>query len=195
MILQTSEMEPTDIYKVMSQTVIPRPVAWIVTEDKGIVNVAPFSYFIPLSSKPPVLLVSIGHKPDGTPKDTLFNLRKHKRCTICLAEPAFMEALHRTSAPLEHHESEAVRFDIKTEILWKDFPPAIKGVPVAYACRYKEEIDLGGKTVPTLVDVEKIWLRDDIVKDTSRLAIDFDPLVRIGKVYATLGRYLEPPSI
>ena len=69
-------------YKLMAQTILPRPIAWVVTEDNGVVNIAPFSYFIGLSSEPASVLISVGHKADGTPKDTLANLRKHKKCTI-----------------------------------------------------------------------------------------------------------------
>ena len=31
-------------YKLMAQTIIPRPIAWVVTEDEGVINIAPFSY-------------------------------------------------------------------------------------------------------------------------------------------------------
>lgn len=195
MLLDIDGLTPKEIYKVMSQTVIPRPVAWIVTEDEGVLNVAPFSYFIPLSSNPPTLLVSIGHKQDGSPKDTLANLRKHRRCTVCIAEAEMMEAVHKTSAPLPHHESEAERFGIATEAFVEGYPPRIKGVPVAYACDYTEEVSLGGTTVPVVLRARQVWLRDDVVTDVERLSIDFDPLVRIGRAYAKLGERLEPPAL
>jgi len=66
-------------YKLMAQTIIPRPIAWVVTEDEGVVNIAPFSYFIGLSSDPATVLISVGHKPDGSPKDTLANIRENGR--------------------------------------------------------------------------------------------------------------------
>ena len=71
-------------YKLMAQTILPRPIAWVVTEDNGVVNIAPFSYFIGLSSEPASVLISVGHKEDGTPKDTLANIRKNRKCTICI---------------------------------------------------------------------------------------------------------------
>ncbi len=40
-------------YQFMAQTIIPRPIAWVVTENNGVVNVTPFSYFMGLSSEPP----------------------------------------------------------------------------------------------------------------------------------------------
>ena len=79
MLINYAAIDPNTRYKLMSQTVTPRPIAWVVTEDGGIVNIAPFSYFAPLSSEPPVVVVSVGHKKDGSPKDTLANIQKTKK--------------------------------------------------------------------------------------------------------------------
>ena len=46
MILDYKDIDDLNRYKIMSGTVIPRPIAWIVTEDEGVLNAAPFSYFI-----------------------------------------------------------------------------------------------------------------------------------------------------
>ena len=51
MILDYKDINDLNRYKIMSDTVIPRPIAWIVTEDEGVLNAAPFSYFIPISKK------------------------------------------------------------------------------------------------------------------------------------------------
>ena len=64
----TGDSTLNETYKLMAQTIIPRPIAWVVTEDAGVINVAPFSYFIGLSSDPASVLISVGHKADGTPK-------------------------------------------------------------------------------------------------------------------------------
>ena len=52
MILDYKDIDDLNRYKIMSGTVIPRPIAWIVTDDDGVLNAAPFSYFIPISSNP-----------------------------------------------------------------------------------------------------------------------------------------------
>ena len=68
----TKDKEVNETYKLMAQTIIPRPIAWVVTEDEGVVNIAPFSYFIGLSSDPAICACfGIGHKADSTPKDTV----------------------------------------------------------------------------------------------------------------------------
>ncbi len=185
-----------DIYKLMSQTIIPRPIAWIVTEDDGVVNIAPFSYFTGLSGEPACVMVSIGHKNDGTPKDTLLNLRKHKKCTLCMVEEDALEAMHLSSKSLPHNESESDLFHIKVDTIHSDYPPMIASVPVAYFCELNQEIDLrGGTTVPVVLNINKIYVRDDVIIDKEHLTISFSPVARIGKSYAFLGEGIIPPSI
>lgn len=186
-----------ETYKLMSQTIIPRPIAWIVTEDEGIVNIAPFSYFIGLSSEPASVLVSVGHKADDTPKDTLANIRKHKRCTICMVEEKDLEKMHFSSKGLVHEESEAEHFDIETINENDLFPPRVTSAPVAYYCELNQEIDLGShsRTIPLVLNVQQIFVDDTIITDTENMSIDFNPVARIGKRYAFLGEEIDAPTI
>ena len=185
-------------YHLMAQTVIPRPIAWIVTESKeGVVNIAPFSYFTALSSEPPTLIVSIGHKPDGTPKDTLRNLRETKRCTLCLVDEAHLQPMHFSSKPLDATTSEADYFQIPTQKIEADFPPIVQGIPSAFFCTLYQEVDLeGSKTIPVILKIEKQYIDDGCVtRHDDKLTITFKPIARIGKSYAFLGEEVPPPAI
>jgi len=185
-----------ETYKLMAQTIIPRPIAWVVTEDEGIVNIAPFSYFIGLSSDPASVLISVGHKADGSPKDTLLNLRKHKKCTICMVEEKDLEKMHFSSKGMAHSQSEAEAFNIETSRMKEAFPPVIASTPVAYFCELNQEIDLGGgTTVPLVLNVKEIFVKDEVITDKEKLTISFNPVARIGKSYAFLGEEVSPPAI
>jgi len=185
-----------ETYKLMAQTIIPRPIAWVVTEDEGVVNIAPFSYFIGLSSEPASVLISVGHKADGIPKDTLANIRKNKKCTICMVQESDLEKMHCSSKALDKELSEAEVFSIETETLVEGYPPMIKGVPSAYFCTLNQEIDLGGgNTIPLVLNVHQIFVNDEVITDKERLTIAFDPVARIGKSYAFLGEVIEAPVI
>jgi len=185
-----------DTYKLMAQTIIPRPIAWVVTEDEEVVNIAPFSYFIGLSSNPASVLISVGHKAEGTPKDTLANIRKHKKCTICMVEQKDLEKMHFSSKGLDKDVSEAEMFDIQTTRSMDGYPPMIKGVPTAYFCDFNQEIDLGGgSTIPLILNVKQIFVDDKVITDKERLSISFKPVARIGKSYAFLGEDIEAPQI
>ena len=196
MIFDLDNSQLNNKYKLMAQTIIPRPIAWVVTEDEGVVNIAPFSYFIGLSSSPATVLLSIGEKSDGSTKDTLANIRKHKRCTICMVEEKHLEKMHFSSKELDKSISEAKEFEIDIDSVCTKFPPMIKDVPCAYFCDFNQEIDLGGgSTIPIVLNVRHIFVSDDAITDKSRMTIEFKPVARIGKSYAFLDEEIEPPTI
>ena len=76
--LDFSTLSPTQAYHTVIQTLIPRPVAWVLSEnDNSSLNIAPFSYFTAVSSEPPILMFSVGKKPsDHQRKDTARNIIK-----------------------------------------------------------------------------------------------------------------------
>ncbi len=196
MIFNLEDSKVNDRYKLMAQTIIPRPIAWVVTEDEGLINIAPFSYFIGLSSDPATVLISVGHKSDGTPKDTLANIRKTKKCTICMVDEKSLDKMHFSSKELDKELSEADIFNIQTETLFDEFVPMIQNVPVAYFCEFNQEINLGGGlTIPLVLNVKKIYIQDEAITDKERMTIEFDPVARIGKSYAFLGDAINPPKI
>ncbi len=197
MIINYTDKELTQKYQLMAQTIIPRPIAWVITQDdNGTLNIAPFSYFMGLSSEPPTMMVSIGHKSDGSQKDTLKNLRQSKKCTICMIDESFLEKMHFSSKELDSNISEAEIFDIKTTTVVDDFPPMVDGVPSAFFCELYQEIDLkNSKTIPMVVEIKSQYINDAIITDKERITLDYEPLARVGKSYALLGKKITPPII
>lgn len=196
MLLNYSQQNPKDIYLLMSQSVIPRPIAWIVTQGlDGVMNVAPFSYFIPLSSNPPSLIVSIGHKADGTPKDTLKNLRENKKCTICMTSPEFLDSMHKSSYSYPKDVGEVNKLSLETMVLDQNFPPIIKNVPTAFLCEFDKEVDLEGQTKPIILTIKHHYIDDkNIVKKDDKIKIEYDSIARISNGYATMEKKLTTPK-
>ena len=57
MTLDFENLAPRDVYAWMSNTITPRPIAWVSTiSAEGKTNLAPFSYFQAICSNPPTLL-------------------------------------------------------------------------------------------------------------------------------------------
>ncbi len=190
------EIPASDRYKLMAQSVVPRPIAWIATEEGGVVNLAPFSYFTPLSSEPPALIVSVGHRPDGTPKDTLANLRNNGLCTVCLVSSDLLEPMHYSSKALSPGESEADRFEIPLRRIFVGFPPMVEGAPTAFACTLMQEVDLpGSQTRPLILRIEKQYLAEECIVDPGKLYLECDLIARVGPNYARLGERIEAPEI
>lgn len=89
MYLNLSDLPSSEIYHLLTQTVIPRPIAWILTENEQSksakydqYNLAPFSFFNAMASNPPAFVVSIGKKTETQEKDTRANLKEGNACVV-----------------------------------------------------------------------------------------------------------------
>ena len=193
--LDFSALSPTEIYHLVTQTVIPRPIAWVLTESaEKSYNLAPFSYFTPVSSNPPLLMFSVGKKPNGDLKDTAKNAIEKEKMVIHIASEAQAEAVTKTAATLEHGESEVVQADLKT-VEFDGFPlPRLADCSVAFGCTLYEVKEIGG--VPqTLVfaQVETVYLAESVVGEDAKGRLSLDatkiaPLARLGGgEYAPIG--------
>ncbi len=195
MLYTIEDLETNDVYKLVSNIITPRPIAWVSTQSsKDILNLAPFSYFIPLSSSPATLLISIGHKSDGTPKDTLRNLRETKKCSIVIAQPSDLQALNDSATPLEFNQSEYSSYHIDSKVLNPDYPAVPKSAQIVLFCDYYKEIELeGSNTIPVIVEIKKVYIHESLVKDKESIKIDTHrpTLARVGNGYFELGNELK----
>jgi len=186
MLLDFSKLDTTNIYKLISNTVTPRPIAWISTEHNGITNLAPFSYFIPLSSEPPMLIVSIGKKEDGSPKDTLANFLNGSRATINFVSKELKDVMSQSTASLPYEQSEFETFEIKSEIPLNNYPKMVKGTKAAFFCRFVKTISIeGSETTPCLLLVEHAYYADEIIDES--LHVKLDNVGRVGSKFLVDG--------
>lgn len=204
MLLNFKELEPLEIYRSMIQTIIPRPVAWILSENEtGSFNLAPFSFFNAVCSNPPMVMVSIGKKRDGTLKDTRSNLLRTKDCVIHIAAATDAKAVTASSLPYEYGESEVELGDHQVT-LDPSFGrlPKLKGAKVAMACTLERQLEIGPrKQGLILLCIDSLHIDDSLVssKDGSLIvdAMGLNPLARLGgDDYGTLGQVMtvdRPP--
>lgn len=194
MIIDMQEQSRTQSYQWMTQAVVPRPIAWILTEnDGGGFNLAPFSYFNALCSAPPLVGVSMSNKPGGGVKDTLRNIRDRRRFVVHIAQAAQLESLNESAATLDYGDSELDRLELATEPFGE--MRRIAECPVAMACALHREISLddGDDQKLILGEIELLYAADSaMAKDTKgRPFIDgsrIDPPARLSAGnYATLG--------
>jgi len=192
--IDLSTMSGSSIYHVMTQTVIPRPIAWVLSKNSdNSVNLAPFSYFNAVCSDPPLFMLSMGKKPSGSQKDTAANLVVDTYCVVHIASVAQSEQVTNTAATLEYGESEVKKNDISL-IDHQAWPmQRIDKCPIAYLCKVHSVQDLGN-TPQRLVFVEalELYVSDDAVsQDNGRLQVDalkVNPLARLGaSQYASMG--------
>lgn len=195
MILHLEQLSPAHIYFQMIQTVIPRPIAWVLTENEtSNYNLAPFSYFNAVCSDPPLVMLSLGLKPDGSIKDTCHNIVERKYFTLHIADEGTLQALNQSSVTLERNHSELDDLPISLTKFESFSLPRISECKLAFACELYEIHKLG-KTPQSIVygKVNSIYIDDTVVSvsEKGRIKVNAElvqPISRLGAdEYMTAG--------
>nr|QGT50454.1 hypothetical protein Helico5904_1260 [uncultured Helicobacter sp.] len=185
MLIDFSASTPLQTYKILSNTITPRPIAWVSTLfPNGNVNLAPFSFFAPLSANPPILSLCIMQKSDGSQKDTYRNLIDSQRATISMCDLAHLQDLDSSAQELAYNTSEASEFEIDLEILHSDFPPAPKGIQIAFMCELYDILELG-ESKSVLLLIKSSYIADNIYTPDLNFLPNF--IGRVGRYYKSLG--------
>jgi flavin reductase (DIM6/NTAB) family NADH-FMN oxidoreductase RutF len=91
--LDPTTMQTLKLYKLVTGTVVPRPIGFVSTMGKnGVANAAPFSFFNAVSHRPPIVLFSSGLR-DGLEKDTLVNIRETGEFVINIVTEAIAQQM------------------------------------------------------------------------------------------------------
>ena len=193
------KLNPAEVYFTLIQTLIPRPVAWVLSENiDGRFNLAPFSYFIPVSSDPPLVILSLGKKPGGALKDTCVNISARQDFVIHIASRSQMEALNASSETLPSEVSEVEMLGLKTIPFGAFRLPRVADCPIAFACRLYEIREIGNAPQALIFgEILSVYMDDGICEEGEKgrvrvAASRLDPLVRLGADdYAGLGEIIS----
>lgn len=167
-------------YKVLTGTVVPRPIALVTTEGPHGVNAAPFSFFNVLGVDPPLVMFSIGMRPD-TEKDTLRNLRAHPELVVHLVDEANAQRMHLCGGAYSPEVNELALAGFETLPSDRVSPPRIASCPVHFECVVDRLMPFGAVPYTLVVArILKIHVRDDIVD--AGLHVDLRALNPISRV-------------
>lgn len=200
--IDPKEAATKDIYSVLISAVVPRPIAFVSTlSAEGVTNLAPFSYFNGVSSRPPLISISIGHRRyEGAvrKKDTLQNIEETREFVVNIATLPLLEQLNQSAAEYPPGVSEIDELELETLPSVKIRPPRIKASPVHLECRLERVVMLGEPALNGLVIGEVVHFHvDDSVWDAAAGLIDpvkLNPIARLGgTLYTTLGEIISLP--
>jgi flavin reductase (DIM6/NTAB) family NADH-FMN oxidoreductase RutF len=142
-----AELPHREFYRLLIGAVGPRPIAWVSTLDRdGQLNLAPFSFFNCITSKPPLLGFSPGLRKigdDSHQKDTLSNIRETREFVVNVVTYELAEQMNLTSGeyPPEINEFELAK--LTTASSEKVKPPRVAESPVNFECKLERIIDFG----------------------------------------------------
>jgi flavin reductase (DIM6/NTAB) family NADH-FMN oxidoreductase RutF len=169
-------------YKLLTATVVPRPIAWVGTLGAdGHVNLAPYSFFGLMGSDPPVVAFAPGDRADGTPKDTALNIPPGGEFTVNMVSAALADAMNATATDFPHGHAEADALGIALTPGVKVRVPRVAAAPAALECREVQTLTIG-RTRIILGEVLGLTLRADAVQDAERHHVDTAALDLIGRL-------------
>jgi flavin reductase (DIM6/NTAB) family NADH-FMN oxidoreductase RutF len=189
MIIDPLQM-PNDLrYKLLTGTVVPRPIAWVSSMNKaGQLNLAPFSYFTIAATDPMTLLFCPQVPSSGPPrhKDTLLNVRAVPEFVINLTDETTAAQMNRTATELPHGQSEFEWANLTPAPSQTIGVPRVLEAPVAYECRLQQILtisDAPGGGAVVFGEVQCIHIRDDLYGESGRVSLE--KLQAIGRVAGT----------
>lgn len=167
--------------------IVPRPIGWVSSQDsKGIVNLAPYSYFNGVGSEPPtVMFASEGTHTDGDFKDSATNVGETGEFVCNLATWELREAMNATSAHVARSVDEFELAGLTREPSRLVKPPRVKESPVHLECVHLKTVELPSNDPerPTLVvfgRVVGIHIDDSIITGGMIDMNLFHPIARLG---------------
>lgn len=187
MILDPSQMRLRDTYQLLISSVVPRPIAWISSLDpEGRPNLAPFSFFMGITSDPPLFAVSSNLRVRaGTKKDTLSNIEATGEFVINIVTEELAEQMNATSGEYDSGVNEFEVAGLTAAPSQKVRAPRVAESPVNIECRLYQILHLGReKALSGLIIGEGVlWhVRDDLL--TPRNTVDVEKLHAIGRLSA-----------
>lgn len=184
MLFDFETLATQDRYKLLVSTVVPRPIAWVVTQDPaGRLNAAPYSFFNVFSADPPVMVIGIGGRKPGDVKDTGQNIRETGQFTVCLVNQATSAQMNITAIDFPPEVDEIAEAKLTTVASTKVKPPRIAESPVAFECERFMVLELNSDRALVLGRVVAMHVRDDCVLDAKRCYIDTPKLDLIGRMH------------
>ena len=185
------------VYHLLTQLVVPRPIAWVLTPNRIdsaatelSLNLAPFSFFTPLASDPALIGFSIGNRLSGRQKDTFRNCSVIGSPLVVHIAGAHQSADVQASAQhLAYAETELDLLDSADLSSDWDFEiPRLRDCPVAFGAHVYRIVEIvpPSQQVLVIAKIEAIDVLSGAVKinaETGRTSIDpflLDPVSRLG---------------
>ena len=187
MYFDLERLDGTLSYKLMTATIVPRPIAWLVTANAaGKTNAAPFSFFNAFSGSPAVICVGIGQRRDAD-KDSLANIRARGEFVVNLVSEELVEAMSLTSVDFPPDYDELQVAGLATEPSVKIGVPRIARSPVSLECTLQQVLDVGGSNRIVVAGVAAMHILDEAVINPERCHIDTARLKLVGRMQSPGG--------
>lgn len=162
------QVEPGVAYNLLAATIIPRPIAWVVTKGALGVNAAPFSFFNVMGSAPPTVALGMLADPSRGFKDTAANIVETGEFCINLVPESLVGPMNLTAADAPRGVNELDFAGVGTLPCQHIAPPRITDSPVSFECRLLASVVTGPHQSVVIGRVLAVHVADRFVKNPAR---------------------------
>jgi len=143
--IDPNSLSTSELHKMLLLSVAPRPIALASTiDEKGNVNLSPFSCFNMFSANPPILIFSPSRRVrDNSTKDTLENINKVKEVVVNIVNFSIVEPVSLASTEYDSDVDEFKKSGLTPVKSKKVRPPRVEESPISFECVVDKIIELG----------------------------------------------------
>ena len=166
-------------YKLLTNLVVPRPIAWVSTlGQSGGVNLAPFSFFNALGSDPVYLVISVGRNDRGELKDTEKNIQATGEFVVNMVTEDLLDAMNLSAADFPPDQSELEAAHLGTAPSVHIRTPRVAQAQVSMECKLFSAQQLGANML-FIGEVLMFHVADHLIGPRLRVN-GFAPIGRLG---------------
>ncbi len=190
---QPSSTNARYFFQLFSGSLVPRPIAWITTVNiDETINLAPYSFFGGVNTRPPMVMVSIG-RHEGELKHTGQNITRTNECVIHIPSAIHIDAVNKSAHKFEMNLSEVEVLDLPTIPSDVVATPSLEGTLVRFECKLNKIVDLPTNDM-FIFDVVNLVIDDSVIKDGIVDIKALNPVSRIGgNFYTLVGDVIQKP--
>ncbi|MEO7404368.1 MAG: flavin reductase family protein [Burkholderiales bacterium] len=169
-------------YKLISSTVLPRPISLVTTLGPEGPNAAPFSFFNLCAVDPPMLMFSMAPKSATALKDTIRNIERLPEFVVHTVDEPNVHKMNLCSAEYPYGVNELERAGFTTAPSKRVQPPRIIDCPAQFECKLVQILTLGRRPYKMVIgEIVYMHYRDGLV-DTARHYVDVPKLRAMGRM-------------
>lgn len=167
--IDPADLDSKEKHTLLLSAIVPRPIAFVSTRGRdGTLNLAPFSFFMGVTTDPPIVAVSVGRRK-GRRKDTSRNIAETGEFVVNVVDESVAQAMVEASGDYPPEDDEFAITGLTPVRSERVAPPRVRQCKVSMECRESLTLSVG-RSKSTLILGEVLLVHiDDAVLDGHRI--------------------------
>lgn len=163
-----TELSSSDRYRLLTNFVVPRPIALVTTRaENGHDNAAPMSFFNVFAQEPPLLILGLQARDGGAEKDTTAHIRRTGEFVVNMVDLPIADKMIICGVNLERHVDELKLAGLTAIPSLRVQASRVLESPCSMECKLERIIDYPNRAI-VIGEVVQMHVRDDCLDAAGR---------------------------